>query len=172
MTTAIRRILNLSLGWLLAVMMAVAALNVLLQVFTRYVLNNPVSFTEEVARYLLVWISLLGAAYAAGNKAHLAIDLLSTKLTGTPGRILDTVVNALIIVFALLALVIGGWMYVGDMLSRGQTSPALGIRVGFLYTSVPICGLLITIYVLLNTIDVWFPPSREKVNSDAEVDLA
>jgi hypothetical protein len=60
--------------------MAVSVLNVLWQVFTRFVIRHPSSYTEELARYLLVWVGLLGAAYASGHKLHLAIDLFSQKM--------------------------------------------------------------------------------------------
>ncbi|HRD18591.1 MAG TPA: TRAP transporter small permease subunit, partial [Candidatus Marinimicrobia bacterium] len=71
----IRKILDNILKWVVVVLMAISVFNVLWQVFTRFILRNPSSYTEELARYLLIWVGLLGAAYAAGNKMHLAIDL-------------------------------------------------------------------------------------------------
>ncbi|HRS91659.1 MAG TPA: TRAP transporter small permease subunit, partial [Candidatus Marinimicrobia bacterium] len=71
----IRKILDNILKWVVVVLMAISVFNVLWQVFTRFILHHPSSYTEELARYLLIWVGLLGAAYAAGNKMHLAIDL-------------------------------------------------------------------------------------------------
>lgn len=80
----IRKKIDVVLKWTLIALMAFSVLNVLWQVFTRFVLHHPASYTEELARYLLIWIGLLGAAYAAGNKLHLAIDLFSAKLKKMP----------------------------------------------------------------------------------------
>ena len=68
----IRRTIDKVLAWFLIGLMGIAVLNVLWQVFTRWVLQDPSSYTEELARYLLIWIGLLGAAYAAGLTAHAA----------------------------------------------------------------------------------------------------
>ena len=87
-TRNVRTVADRSLGWVLVALMGIAVLNVLWQVFSRYLLKNPSSYTEEAARYLLVWITLLGAAYAVGARGHLAIDLLPGKLTGTPRCVL------------------------------------------------------------------------------------
>ena len=68
------------LGGALVLLMGLIVLAVLWQVFSRYVLQNPSSVTEEIARYLLIWIGLLGAAYASGQQEHLAINILPPKL--------------------------------------------------------------------------------------------
>ncbi len=113
------------LGWVLAVLMGISVINVLWQVFTRFVLANPSSFTEELARYLLIWIALLGAAYAAGRQMHLAIDLLPSALKGKARRNLGALVNALVSLFALAVFVVGGIRLVSLTLTLGQTSAAL-----------------------------------------------
>ena len=65
------------LGSAICVLMAAMVLNVLWQVFTRFVLRNPSSFTEEAARYMMIWVGLLGSAYAAGkNPTSHSISLL------------------------------------------------------------------------------------------------
>ena len=88
--------------------MAIITINVLWQVFSRFVLQDPSSFTEELARYMLIWIGILGASYVAGQKLHLAIDLLSTKLTGKSKSILEIFIQLCIFVFSLFVMVIGG----------------------------------------------------------------
>jgi TRAP-type C4-dicarboxylate transport system permease small subunit len=113
------------LGWILVGLMGAAVVNVLWQVFTRFVLAHPSSFTDELARYLLIWIGLLGAAYAAGHKLHLAIDL-----------------------FALTVLVFGGVSLMTLTLSLGQTSAALHVPLGYVYLTLPLSGLLIMFYTV------------------------
>ena len=73
---SIRRVVDRALEWLLVTFMSLMVINVLWQVATRFLLRNPSSYTEEIARYLLVWVGILGGAYAVGKRIHLAIDLL------------------------------------------------------------------------------------------------
>ncbi len=136
------------LGWVLVVIMAVSVVNVLWQVFTRFVLSDPSSYTEELARYLLIWIGLLGAAYASARHLHLAIDLLPRRLSGTPGIVVDVAVRTCVLAFAVAVLFVGGLRLVALTLSLGQTSAALGIPIGWVYLVLPLSGLLIAGFAL------------------------
>ncbi|MCK4872913.1 MAG: TRAP transporter small permease [Phycisphaerales bacterium] len=152
-TQGVRSVADRLLGWGLVALMGIAVLNVLWQVFSRYLLNSPSSYTEELARYLLTWIALLGAAYAVGGRAHLAIDLLPAKLTGVRRCGLALFINLCIFLFALLALVIGGVLLVDGTLESDQTSPAFGVRIGLVYASLPMAGVIMMFYAVLNAID-------------------
>ena len=137
------------LGWFLVALMALAVVNVLWQVFTRFILANPSSFTDELARYLLIWVSLFGAAYASGKRAHLAIDLLRTRLRGRAVHWHGIAVGAVILAFALLVMVVGGVRLVSLSFLLGQTSPALGVPLGVVYLALPVSGALIVFYFVL-----------------------
>ncbi len=128
------------LGTVLVIMLAVMTVDVLWGVFTRYVMSNQASWSEELARFLLIWIGILGAAYASGQRMHLSIDLLENK----PVRL----IAALIIAFALGVMVVGGSRLVMLTADLGQRSPALGIPMAFVYAVVPLSGLLIIYYRL------------------------
>ncbi|NOR54155.1 MAG: TRAP transporter small permease subunit [Candidatus Aminicenantes bacterium] len=91
------------LEWILIALMAANVLNVLWQVFTRFVLKNPSSFTEELARYLLIWVGLLGASYVAGQKMHLAIPVLVERLRRGTRDFVELCVQLLIFLFAFLS---------------------------------------------------------------------
>jgi len=146
--TSIDRFLECSL----VMLMGIAVLNVLWQVFTRYILPHPSSFTHEAAQYLLVWISVFGAGYAVGSRMHLAIDLLPASLAGRrAGVALELLINLCILLFALLVLVIGGLTLVLALLERGETSAALGLKVGYVYTCLPVSGIIMILYAILNT---------------------
>ena len=150
----LRAIADRCFGWLLAALMGIAVLNVLWQVFTRFVLNHPSSRTEEAARYLLVWISVIGAAYAVGGRMHLAIDLLPKKLAGRRGgAIVELAIDICVFLFALLVLIIGGLAFVKTTASGGETSPALGLKVGYVYAALPLAGLIMIFYAALNAIE-------------------
>ncbi len=136
------------LAWIVIVVMAVLVIDVLWQVFTRFVLRDPSSYTEELARYLMIWVGLLGASYAAGKRMHLAVDLLPMKLTGRRKHYLGLVIEGFTLLFALLVLVVGGVRLVWVMLYLGQTSPALQIPLGVVYLAVPISGLFFMFYAV------------------------
>ena len=135
--------INKQLGKILIVLMSVMTIDVLWGVFTRYVVGTQASWTEELARFLLIWIGLLGAAYASGEKMHLSIDLLQPKLSDEQHKIVQKLINLIIIIFVLGVLVIGGirLIYVTKVL--GQISPALQLPMSLVYSVLPISGLLI-----------------------------
>ena len=138
------------LGRFLALLMGVMTVDVLWGVFTRYAMGNQASWSEELARFLLIWIGILGAAYASGQNMHLAIDLLMPKLTETNQRRLKVLINTLIILFALTVLVIGGarLMYITNVL--GQLSPALRVPMYVVYSVMPLSGLLVIYYKIVD----------------------
>ena len=152
--TNIRRSVDKVLAVAVATAMAVLVLDVLWQVFTRFILRDPSSWTEELARYLLIWVGLLGAAYAAGKRMHLALDLLPSKLTGKKQLRLNVFIELCAFLFALFALVIGGSRLVMVTFVLGQTSAALQVPIGYVYLVVPISGLLIMFYSVAHMIDV------------------
>jgi TRAP-type C4-dicarboxylate transport system permease small subunit len=142
LTRAVER----AVGWMLVALMSIAVLNVLWQVFTRFVLADPSRFTDELARYLLIWIGLLGAGYAVGRNMHLAIDLLPSKLTGRSRWYLNLLIEASVFTFALAVLVVGGIRLVTLTLTLGQTSAALHVPLGYVYLVLPLSGLLMMFF--------------------------
>lgn len=144
--SGLRRGIDRVLAGALIVLMAAAVINVLWQVITRWVLDNPSSYTEELARYLLIWIGLLGSAYAAGKKLHLAIDLVPSKLEGRSRHVIEVVIQLFIFLFAMSVMVVGGIRLMSLAIMMGQVSAALGISLGYVYVVLPLSGLLIAFY--------------------------
>lgn len=145
-----RERLDSTLYWLLVGLMALMVLNVLWQVGSRFILRSPSSFTDELARFLLIWVSLLGASYVTGKKMHLAIDILPSKLEGNKQRNLNVLINVLVALFALFAMVWGGIKLVYITLTLNQTSAALNVPLGYVYLVVPLSGLIIIYYSIMN----------------------
>lgn len=137
------------LGALLALLMAALVVDVTWQVFTRFVLRDPSSFTDELARFLLIWVGLVGAAYVSGQRAHLAIDLLPAKLSGRAGHALGAFIEAVVLVFAVAVMTVGGARLVGLSFLLGQTSAALEVPLGYVYLALPLSGTLMSFYALL-----------------------
>lgn len=134
------------LGRTLVLIMSVMVINVLWQVFTRYVTGDPSSFTDELARYLMIWIGVLGAAYVSGKNMHVAIDILPSRANPKTRKKLKILVTVLVILFVFFAFVIGGSRLVYISYILGQQSPALQIPLAVVYFILPISGLLIMYY--------------------------
>ena len=134
------------LGNALVIIMSVMVINVLWQVFTRFVVGNPSSFTDELARDLMIWIGVLGAAYVSGRNMHVAIDVLPLRAGKKTQKRLQKTVYILIIAFAFTALIIGGIRLVYLTYILEQYSSALQIPLALVYIVLPISGIIIVFY--------------------------
>ncbi len=141
------------LKWILIIIMGVNVINVLWQVFTRFILNNPSSFTEELARYLLIWVGVLGASYAHRLKMHLAIDVITERFTGKAQHYSRLFIQLVVFLFALFVMVIGGLYLMNTTFILNQVSAALQIKLGYVYLAIPLSGLLIMFYSGLYFVD-------------------
>lgn len=149
---------------ILALLMSLLVLDVIWQVVTRFLLNNPSSFTDELARYLLIWLGLLGAALVSGHKAHLAIDLLSDRLRNPRyKKYLAIFIEAVVVVTSLSVMVFGGCKLVYTIWSLGQTSTALQVPLSVVYSIVPFSGLLIAYFAIE---DIISQTIKSEVNGD------
>ncbi|WP_242082412.1 TRAP transporter small permease [Aestuariivivens sediminis] len=142
----LRKRIDKLLGNTLIIIMSVMVINVLWQVFTRFIVGTPSSFTDELARYLMIWLGILGAAYVSGRNMHVAIDVLPQRAGTATQRKLKFIVYVLIIIFAILAMVIGGSRLVYITYVLDQQSPALQIPLALVYLAIPLSGLLIIFY--------------------------
>ncbi|PQJ35394.1 C4-dicarboxylate ABC transporter permease [Salinibacter sp. 10B] len=149
----VTNVVDQGLRGLLVVLMSMAVLNVLWQVFTRFVISAPSGFTEELARYLLIWVGILGSGYAAGKRSHLALELLPEKLEGRRHHRLQIVIEVCIFTFAVVVMGAGGVRLVYLLLLSGQTSSSLNILVGYVYAAVPLSGLVIAFYSVVHIIE-------------------
>jgi len=130
--------------------MGILVLDVLWGVISRHLLQSQSSWTEELARFLLIWVGLLGASLGFSRGAHLGIDYLLGKLHPTAGRLLQAVAHLVVLFFAVSVLIVGGFALVGNTLELNQVTPALGLRKGFVYLAVPISGVFMALFTLDN----------------------
>lgn len=134
------------IGKFLVILMTLMVLNVTWQVVSRYVFQSPSSFTDELSRYMLIWVGMLGAAYVAGKNEHLAIDILLTKLAEKAQDKLMIVINCCTLIFALVVMVIGGSNLVYLTFILEQKSAVLQIPLAYIYGIIPFSGLLVIYY--------------------------
>ena len=151
----------------LIILMGANVLNVLWQVFTRFVLKDPSSFTEELARYLLIWVGLLGASYAAGKKMHLAIDVVLQTLKKKWKIWAEIGIQVFIFLFSLFVMVVGGLRLVTITLTLDQISAALQIKLGYVYVVIPLSGMLIMFYAFVFIIERFLVLSGKQLEVEA-----
>ena len=101
---AISLMLERTLSHILVVLMGVIVINVSWQVITRFIMNSPSSFTEELARFLLIWIGFLGGSYAYARRSHLSLDLLLQSVAEKHKPLLLQISNVFCFAFAAAVL--------------------------------------------------------------------
>lgn len=133
-----------------ATMLAIMVCLMLWQVFTRYVLAIPALFTEELLRFTMIWMALLGSAYAFGTNQHLSLGLVVEMLSPTKRRVLAIVNGLIVLGFAFVILLFGGIQ--ASVSTMQQFSPILRVPIGYVYLILPITAVLIVILQCLNLI--------------------
>src|SRR5690554_4343858 len=142
--------LDKAVAGLLVVILGIMVLNVTWQVASRYVFQSPSSFTDELSRYMLIWLGMLGAAYVAGKNDHLAIDILPQKLTGRAKVRLQVFILIIIVAFVLPVMILGGANLVYITFVLEQKSATLQIPLAYIYAIIPLSGLLVLYYQISN----------------------
>lgn len=132
-------------AWALIGLVSVMTMIVFLQVVYRYVLAEPLHWSEEMARYLFVWLSLLGATLAFQKRGHFGFEILYQKFSPRNRNILGVIIH-LLVGFLLSILLFQGIFLVQKTAS--QESPAMGIAMGWAYACIPV-GAALMLYHLV-----------------------
>lgn len=137
---------------------ALMFLSVIAQVFFRYVLEQPLPWSEELARYLMIWVACLAGSEAYRMKSHVGVDFAARLLPATPRKWVFQIAH--LSVFMLMTVII----YQGAVLSwmlMDQDSPALEIPMGWAYLAVPVGAVFIAFHALIFFIQGFGKPARE-----------
>ena len=122
------------------------------QVLTRYVLQNPSSWSEELVSYLFAWMALFGASLVVGERGHMNIPIVVERM-GEKGRKFFAIFAELVaLVFSGVILVYGGIQITS--LAMGQMTSSLGLPIGVFYIILPLSGVLNIVYTILNIVDI------------------
>ena len=149
---ALRDLLNRILNVLAGVSFIAMVILTCWQVFTRYVLQNPSSWSEELVSYLFAWASLFGASLITGERGHMNIPILVERMGPGARKALSNFGELVAFAFSAVILVYGGIQITN--LAMGQMTSSLGVAVGLFYVVLPVCGVLNMIYTVLNIADI------------------
>lgn len=137
------------------IIFALLVLDVLFQVFSRYILGTSFTWTEEFARFALIWMTILGAAYLNAKREHLSMDFLYQKFSKANQRKTSILIEVLIFLFALIVMVIGGLNLVYTTLHLEQLSGTLRIPLGYVYAIMPFSGILIMCFSVYHISNIY-----------------
>ena len=130
------------------------------QIVSRYFFNSPSTVSEELLTYSFTWMALLASAYVFGKRDHMRMGFIADKLTGTPRKILEIVIECLVMILAASVMVYGGFTIM--QLTMTQVTASLGIPMGVVYAVVPLSGIRIVFYSILNIADLAMGYEREQ----------
>lgn len=130
------------------------------QIASRYIFNSPSTKSEELISYMFAWMSLLAAAYIFGKKEHMKMVFFVEKLPIKTQKILQILCEIIILLFAIFVLIKGGISI--TTLTMTQITPALKIPMGYIYCVIPVSGVIIAIYSVLNVKDILKNMREEK----------
>ena len=148
----IRKGMNFVVSTICIVLFAVMVIVGTYQIVTRFIFNSPSTVSEELLTYTFAWMAIFSSAYVFGKRDHMRMTFIVDKLPKAQRKILEIAIEILIIAFAVVVLVYGGFTIMG--LTMTQKTASLGVMMGVIYSVVPICGILIAIYGVLNVIDL------------------
>ncbi|KGQ33838.1 C4-dicarboxylate ABC transporter permease [Gallibacterium genomosp. 2] len=151
--TNLKKYIDMFISTFSVIVMVLLVICVTWQVFSRYVLQIPSTVTDEVARFSMIWVGLLGAAYTVGLQKHLSIDLFTHNLTHYKKAISNIFINICIFLFSLGVMVFGGINLVLNVYASGQISSSMQIPMAYVYIVLPISGVLMMFYSLIFLIE-------------------
>lgn len=136
----------------LVVMMIVMTVTVIVQVFLRYVFSFSLSWSEEVARYLMIWVAFLGGSLALKKGLHIGVEVLLVRI-GSRTRRWVSILSKMFVLIFLIYLTIGGIKITWAV--RDQSSPALLFSMAYAYLSAPVGGFFMALQTIHSLIEDW-----------------
>ena len=122
------------------------------QVIARYILNNPSTMSDEIIRYMLIWFTLLAAAYVFGKNKHIAILFVRESMPQKIQVFLTYLSQITVLLTVVVVFIYGGIKI--TMLTIPQIAPATGISMGFVYAALPVSGVITLFYTIYNIMTI------------------
>ncbi|MBQ4145220.1 MAG: TRAP transporter small permease [Clostridia bacterium] len=152
MTSKFHKTLDVILKILCASLLALMVVLGTYQIVSRYFFNKPSTISEELLTYSFAWLALFAAAYVFGARDHMRMNFILSKLPDKIRHIIEIITEIIILIFAATVMIYGGISIMN--LTMSQSTASLGIPMGIVYMAVPISGILIVIYGILNIISL------------------
>ncbi|MPN28201.1 Sialic acid TRAP transporter permease protein SiaT [bioreactor metagenome] len=138
--------------YLILIFFSAMTLLILCQIVFRYVFSMPLAWTEELARYIFIWLIYIGASYAIVLNKHLKVEIILVLLNDKKKRYLSLLSNFFFMIFSVIIVYYGVLMVYTMLFVRKQNSPVLKIPMGIIYSAVPFCAFLMLIRIIQHSI--------------------
>lgn len=148
------------LQWVVIVLMLLLVLDVVWGVFSRYVFGQQAKWSEELARLLLVWVSLFGASLAFSMKAHLGLDYFAGKLHPDARKLNAILGGGIALAFAIIVFLVGGWSLMQTTMESGQQMVALPLPMWVKYSALPISGVFMVFFLFEQMLERCVEPAE------------
>jgi TRAP-type C4-dicarboxylate transport system permease small subunit len=152
------------LNFIIVAMFSCMSIAVFIQIIFRYLLHQPIYWSEEFPRFILIWLTFLGSAIAMKNRSHLSISLLTNRLSVKKRISVQFFANLLSLLF--ISILVWGGIII-TILTMPNRTAALQMPTGLVYLAVPVGGILMIIYLLKNTIEL-FKKNNNKTKGKEE----
>ena len=157
----LRKALDKLLSVLAGGSMAVMVILTTYQVITRYIFKAPSTWSEELVGYLFGWSTMFGATIVSGERGHMRIPIIIDRFSPTLRKAFHIFGEVIAFLFSATILVFGGYQV--SNLAMGQQTSSLGVAVGVFYWVMPICGVVILLYSVMNIVGI----ANGSINLDA-----
>lgn len=161
----LEKALDVAMSTIMATVMLVLIIFGTWQIFTRWILNNPSTFTEELLRYLLIWAGMIGAAYCFFHDKHVKLTLLTSRLHGVPLMVVSVIDEIIVIVFVVYVYIYGGMQMMSANMT--QLTAVLRLPMSLIYGCLPVSGVFVILSKLLRYLSMYKEKKVEKGGSEA-----
>ncbi len=154
--------------WILIVIGVAMSIVVLMQIFFRFVVYLPFPWSEEIARYLMIWLGMIGSFVALRRGRHIGVTIFMERVPQRVNVVLFPLIQGIMIVF-LLYVAREGWTMA--LANLTQKSPAMQIPMFYPYVAVPFGAVLMIIELLAALLHQFFPTEAGMNRMDASQTL-
>ncbi len=144
------KILDTVIDWFLVFILSAVIIVVMLQILFRFVIQKPLSWSEELSRYLFIWLVYIGGYVCTRSNSHLGLTFFVDSMPKKMGKIMSIISNGAVFIYQIIVISFGF-----QLVSRVMRQPSAVLRVpmGFIYLAIPLGMLLMFIREILNLIE-------------------
>lgn len=163
----VREVINYFEKSLITILMVIMVVLIFLQVFTRYVLGDAMTWSEEASRYLFIWLIFLSIGIGFTEKSHISIDIIKDRLPAMGQKILNQFVYV-ILFLVMVYFTYQGFLLADNMMGFGQKSATMQIPMWIVYVSLPIGFLFASLRLIQSSIHLWTEDDNDNKAGEEE----
>lgn len=152
---------------LITISMIVMVVLIFMQVFTRYVLGDAMTWSEEASRYIFIWMIFLSIGIGFTEKAHISIDMVKDRFSQKGQKILTQIVYIILLV-VMIYFTYQGYLLTENMMNFGQKSATLQLPMWIVYVSLPVGFLFGSLRLVQSSIHLWTEEDSDNKPAEEE----